>query len=168
ETWWEGLQKDIAQENRIIIGSKEENPTLLTAHDWRTTQSPPWYQQHIRAGKVDNAHWYLEVAQAGDYRIRLYRWPPELAQAMDETVAQGDKIDGGSPFKEGVSLEVVASKIMVQDQMFSSDEILADRYFEFTIPLKEEVISFQTFLTDKEGVERGAYYVEIELIDGEW
>ncbi|MEN0050146.1 MAG: arylsulfatase [Bacteroidota bacterium] len=168
ETWWEGLQKDIAQENRIIIGSKEENPTLLTAHDWRTTQSPPWHQQHIRAGKVDNAHWYLEVAQAGDYRIRLYRWPPELAQAMDETVAQGDKIDGGSPFKEGVSLEVVASKIMVQDQMFSSDEILADRYFEFTIPLKEEVISFQTFLTDKEGVERGAYYVEIELIDGEW
>jgi len=166
EKWWEGLQKDIEEENRIIVGAPQESPTLLTAHDWHSDQNPAWHQRHIRAGKIDNAHWSLDIAQAGNYRIRLYRWPLELEKTMDANVAQGDKVDGGSPFEEGVKLEVVKAKIKVQGQEFSSKDIVEGQYFEFTVPLAKEPIRFQTFMTDKKGVERGAYYVEMELIDG--
>ncbi|MEM8524411.1 MAG: arylsulfatase [Bacteroidota bacterium] len=165
EKWWSSMEEAFKQENTIIIGSAEENPTLLTAHDWHSERDPAWHQRHIRAGKIDNAHWTLDVAQAGNYRIRLYRWPPELQKAMTATVARGNEIEGGFPFKQGVRLEVIEARISVQGKVFSSNEILEDRYFEFTTNLEKGALRLQTFMTDEEGIERGAYYVEMELLN---
>ncbi|MEX2119071.1 MAG: arylsulfatase [Pirellulales bacterium] len=48
---------------RIHLGSRHENPTLLTRQDWRGP----------RAGWAPGSlgHWEVEVVEAGDYRVKL-------------------------------------------------------------------------------------------------
>ena len=164
ETWWQRVEADLVYENNIIIGTDHENPTLLTCHDWHSDSEtqPPWHQAHIRAGKENNGRWFLEVARAGNYQIRLFRWPPNLGKGFDDTVPVGDDVDGGTPFKEGVAVDVQKAKIEIQGQELSTDQ-LRGSFFEFSLPLLEGETSLQTWCYDANGrSQRGAYYVELE------
>lgn len=163
EEWWNDLQPDFQQKNRIIIGSEKANPVLLTSHDWHTEQSPPWHQRHIREGLEDNGNWWLEIAEAGNYQIRLYRWPPYLQKTFHEAVPAGEEVDGGQPYLAGVRLPLRNAKINIQGKELESAESVEDTYFEFSVHLEEGPANLQTWLTDEQQLERGAYYVVLNL-----
>ncbi|MEM6964153.1 MAG: arylsulfatase [Bacteroidota bacterium] len=163
DTWWASLQADLKLENRIIIGSEEENPTQLTCHDWHTDRDPPWHQQHIRTGKSRNGTWWLEVAEAGDYRIKLYRYPPDQNMTFTATVPKGEQVDGGQPYPIGVGMELKSATIEIQGQTLIATQATQNIFFEFNLKLKKGKANLKATFTDDAGAEFGAYYVEVDL-----
>lgn len=163
EAWWSRVEPDLAFENNIIVGTEYEHPTMLTCHDWHSDSEvqPPWHQSHVRAGKENNGHWLIEIDKPGRYVIRLYRWPPYLKKGIGEKVPEGDQIDGGRPFAEGVALQYEKAKIKIQDQELFS-ETKTESYFEFDADLKTGPTEFKTWCYQADGsATRGAYYVEL-------
>ncbi|MEM9260665.1 MAG: sulfatase-like hydrolase/transferase, partial [Bacteroidota bacterium] len=166
ESWWSRLEGDIALTNRIIVGHPAENPSLLTSHDWHTEKDPPWNQKQIRAGKVDNGYWALDLAEAGSYSFKLYRWPPEIMTSLGAAVPAGGPIPGGKPYAEGVSLPSVSIKLKIGDTVIESEGADKEIYRLTAVEdLPAGPIELQTWITDAEGVTRGAYYVEVERME---
>ena len=165
DAWWASLQEDLMIENRIIIGSAKENPSILSCHDWHLDQDPPWHQRHIREALVRNGTWWLEVAQTGTYRIRLFRYPPHEQLPFQTTVPQGDVVDGGTPFKEGLGLDLKAARIEIQDQVLETDKTIDKTFFEFKVELQKGDANFIATLTDHKKESRGAYYAEVSYLE---
>jgi len=164
EKWWADHQEDAAKINYIVIGNEADNPSLITCHDWHGENGVPWHQTHIRQGKDQNGYWWINVEKAGNYRIRLHRWPGYLAKAIHEEVAEGEQVAGGKPYVKGVALNLAKAKIKIQDQEMSSDELKEEKYYEFTLPLEKGNCQMQTWMMERNEETRGAYFIEVELL----
>ena len=104
----------------------------------------------MRAAKVNNGYWLLEVAQAGNYQIRLHRWPPHLKASFADQIPSGDSISGGNPFKPGVGLPIESAKIEIQERELTTTKS-TDTYYAFDVALEEGPTRFQTWCTDDQG-----------------
>ncbi len=165
DAWWQNMQPDIAVMNRIIIGHKDENPALLTSHDWHTEADPAWNQMQIRAGKVDNGWWALEVAEAGNYRLTLHRWPPALGLPFNATVPEGEAIPNGKPYATGEVIEPVKVMVKIGEEPARQVDFSASEPIMTQTELAAGPVEIQTWITDAKGVERGAFYVEVERLE---
>lgn len=163
EAWWKRIEPDFSHNNNIVIGTEYENPTYVTCHDWHsdTKSQSPWHQIHVRAAKENNGHWLLEVSRPGNYQVRLHRWPPHLKAGFNATIPEGDIVSGGNPFKPGVGLNIKTARIKIQDKEMTADKI-NETYYEFALHLEKGPTRLQTWCTDDQGIERGAYFVELE------
>ncbi|MEL6923193.1 MAG: arylsulfatase [Bacteroidota bacterium] len=164
ETWWADHQEDAARLNYIAIGAPQDNPTTLYAHDWHSEQMPPWHQRHVRTALEGNGYWWIRVAEAGNYRFRLYRWSPYMAKAATAALPEGEALPGAKPYPAGVALNLAKARIKVQDQEMESEELREERYFEFTMPLTAGTTQLQTWMAEAGEATRGAYYVEVEKL----
>ncbi|SOE19717.1 Arylsulfatase A [Spirosomataceae bacterium TFI 002] len=164
ENWWESIQEDIKKENYLHVGAKQENPVILTAHDWHSKEAPPWNQNHIREDFIGNGHWLIKVEESGKYKIKLFRWAPSLMKAMNENVKVGDPVEGGTPYNEGIGATFSAAKLKIGDLELSSSSLPNPAYFEFEMALESGPNQLQTWLTDINGKERGAFYVQLEKL----
>ncbi|TXF87923.1 arylsulfatase [Neolewinella aurantiaca] len=161
DAWWDSMTEDLKVMHRIVIGDEAEPETLLTAHDWHTTNPPPWNQNYIRAGLADNGWWALETARAGTYRIRLYRYPPESGLAFGSVAPPGDEIPNGTAYKPGLSIRPVEVSCFIDDQELQATAGSADAYVEFEAELVAGPTKLFTVVKDESGTERGAYYVTL-------
>lgn len=164
DKWWSRLEKDIAEDLRIVVGSEVENPSLITCHDWHSGKNPPWHQSHIRTAKIDNGYWLLNAQRAGNYKIALYRWPPALSLSMVEAVEKGDEVSGGNPYPPGIGLTIREATISINDREKSikvDDNAISAN---FNVSLPAGPFQLQTTLIDSKGIERGAYYVTMEYL----
>ena len=158
ESWWSDQEPDHLIDNRIIIGTTHENPSLLMSHDWHAEHTPPWHQDHVRSGQISNGPWSLHVAESSDYEIKLYRWHPSLAHKSDaELMAYDD-------WKIGKSLKLVSSRIRFNNKELESNDLQNGVHFLFKTKLEKGDLDFQTWVTDEEGIERGSYYVEFKKV----
>ena len=163
ESWWEGLQNDINQENYIVVGNEAENPSLLTSHDYHSDKLPPWHQNHIRDAYIDNGVWHIDVQKAGNYKIKLYRWPPATGKHLNDAAPLGQEVEGGKPYRVGVAVKLASAKVSIQNHDVTITESQPTHY-EVALQLEKGVANLSTTLVDVEGTERGAYYVEMELL----
>jgi hypothetical protein len=164
EAWWNSMEEDLKVVHRMVVGKELAATDVLTAHDWHSEVDPPWNQHHIRAAKVDNGWWALEAAEEGSYAFELFRYPPELQLPFGATVPPGDEIPGGKAYAAGVALKPVLARIKVGDQEFENKLGEEHVSISFTAVLEKGPIDLQTWVTDMEGVERGAYYVAVERV----
>lgn len=70
EQWFEDVghtRPDNYAPPRIIIGTRQENPVVLTRQDWRHVKGRPWAAD-------SNGYWELRAAFSGRYDVRL-RFP---------------------------------------------------------------------------------------------
>ena len=70
EAWFADVgstRRDNYAPPRIYIGTRHENPVVLTRQDWRHIKDRPW-------AKKSNGYWELYAAQPGEYNVRL-RFP---------------------------------------------------------------------------------------------
>ena len=167
ESWWRSMEDDLKINHRIIIGDEAEPETLLTAHDWHTTNPPPWNQGFIRAGRIDNGEWALEVAKAGNYRIRLYRYPPESGLPFSAAASLGEEIPNGKAYLQGVSIMPETVSCSIGNYEMEEKSNFSGPYIEFAAKLTTGPTELLTSVVDTSGVERGAYYVTLALIDHE-
>ena len=144
EGWWRTLEPTFDRYVRINLGGAQD-PTYLMSHDWHTEdQGTPWNQSHVRNGALGNGPWAVDVVAAGRYRVTLRRWPAVAARAMgcvEAAVEVGDvRVDAAvSPGDQSVS-------------------------FEVTLPSGPAML--RTRLKRADGKEHGAYFAEVQRIDG--
>lgn len=145
DIWWREMQDAFSQDIAIPVGSPYENPTLLSARDWRPTQGRvPWMQSWINLPEYDaNGFWHIDVVQPGKYEIDLRSHAIEANLAMD--------IDRAILNIGAAAYEREASRV--------------DASVRFNVNLSAGEKSLSTALINSAaGRERGAYYVSVRKI----
>lgn len=167
EEWWRELKPSFANDASIVLGHPAANPTTLTSHDWITTHLTPWNQGQIReamAGEENTGYWNVDVLTAGEYEIRLRRWPREADAAIDAELAAGDDVPGDRAYRARLGQAVAVRKAKIE---------IAGQVIEQTVPSGVHAVVFRlklnpgqtrltaSFETDA-GNAIGAYYAYVE------
>lgn len=139
--WFDSVKTGM-QPTRILIGSELENPTPLTSQEWvMPGGNPPWAHAHVVKRMIANGPWWLEVAEAGNYRFSLSRWPDYLEQPIESTAA-GIEIAGRS----------MERTIEAPGKTTSA---------EFEVELPAGPCELSTWLETPDGKRHGAYFVTV-------
>lgn len=175
ERWWDLVSQRFDEAIPILLGAEAAPETCLTAHDWRNeTCECPWNQGHIRQGMVANGHWEVQVAHSGTYQIELRRWPRESDGALDagmdgdniqwrrDAVADRDAIH----YAGGNALPVREATLQIGHHTWRQAILPGAKSVCFPVTLQAGPAHLQTWLTDAQGVVRGAYYVYVRRVRG--
>ena len=140
--WWLSLEPALAGTVRIGLGGPED-PVRLMSHDWHTEdRGTPWHQDHVRNGYVGNGPWAVEVERAGEYEIRLFRWPEHLARPMEAVHAS-------------IAIGEVERAVEIEPSATSAD---------FTVRLPAGPAELWTTLRRESGEEHGAYFASVRRL----
>jgi arylsulfatase A-like enzyme len=167
--WWSSVSSEFNLYPVIKVGSKYENPVIITCHDSHIEDSKiPWNQNFIRQGlkNPEGGSYVIEFASDGEYRIAISRWPFESGLAINEGTEDGydaevnfegvpdgkalNFISGGvkiGAWKEEKSIEPDAEKLLFTGN-FSKGKSIMTAWF-----------------TTAGKKDWGAYYISIEKID---
>ena len=130
---------------RIDLGNPDQNPTELCSQDWyMPTGNPPWNFGSIKKLPKVTGPWMVRLQQAGRYRITLRQFP---RVADKPVVASRAKIE-------------IAGLTMEQPVEAGSKGVV------FEIELPSGPTELMTYLYDKNGKAGGAYFTEVEALDG--
>lgn len=138
EQWWDKTSTRSATLVPIIVGSEQENPSFLTAHDWHA-KGIPWHQDVVKEAPELNGHWEINVSQAGSYRVTLMQRPPEANFPINATSAV----------------------LEVGSQTFKQSIAVGSKQIHFDVILRKGPTQLKSTLTNATGVGRGAYYVSV-------
>jgi arylsulfatase B len=166
ERWWDEIEPTFAEGTAISLGHPAEIRTRLTSHDWITTRMTPWNQAQVRAamtGEENTGFWNVNVVEAGDYEIRLRRWPEEAGAAIDAPLPPGDPVPGEIPFRAtpGVPIRAVEATVRVGEVSASAkiEEGAEEVAFDLTLPAGKARMAARFVASD--GTEYGAYYAYV-------
>lgn len=140
EEWWGKASGRAANLVPITVGSEQENPARLTAHDWHAPpKGIPWHQDVVKESPMHNGHWEITVAKPGRYRITLMERPKEARHPI-AAVSAVLEVDGKT-----------------HDQAIPSGV----NQIHFDVELESGRTQLKSTLTNESGAERGAYYVSV-------
>jgi len=162
--WWETVVPDVRYAE-IPLGDKAANPVLITVHDIHTKDPIPWNQEQIReANNFPKGFYSINVKKEGNYRFKLYRYPPESNLAIN---ASTPGIDGGkysNTLPPGKVINATKARITVGDTTINA---IVDPNKPFVI-LEGKISSgsnkLESYFTNEKGEEISAYYTLIEKI----
>ncbi len=166
DAWWQELLPTFSNDTAIYLGHPADNPARLTSHDWITTGSTPWNQAHIRratTGKKSTGFWNVKVVEAGEYKIRLRRWPEELNAAIDAEVPPGADVPGVKAFRtaKGQKIAPTTATLTIGDTTDSKPISAGDKEVVFTMKLKPGKTRMSALFSDDEGGKWGAYFAYV-------
>ncbi len=140
ERWWADISIRFDEYCEIVMGSEKDDPTTLCCHDWHGERALS-LQDYVRKGEIANGFWAVEVARPGTYAITL-RQQPAVAKFPIE--AESARLTIG---KLDVRQSVPAGATSVT----------------FEVRLEAGKTRLQTWLTQKSGKSKGAYFVEVKF-----
>ena len=166
DAWWAELEPTFAQATAIYLGHPAENPARLTSHDWVTTGSTPWNQAHVRRalkGQGNTGYWNVDVVAAGDYEIRLRRWPEEADLPIDSPLAAGADVPGAKPFRAtpGVRIQPTTASLRIGDVFARMEVKPGAKEVTFNLKLNAGKTRMTALFETAEGEEYGAYYTYV-------
>ncbi|MDA8743746.1 arylsulfatase [Rubripirellula amarantea] len=161
DRWWDGVKDDVMTPQRVIIGSKAENPTLLTACEWLDVFVDQ--QTQVRRAERKNGTWHLSVANAGVFSLELRRWPRESNLELQASIPETKVTDG--TYAEGRSLPVQRATLQVGGQTFELTPESDQQSFQIQTALPAGQIEIRTSFLDSSGAEIcGAYYLYVQRL----
>jgi arylsulfatase len=147
------LVKDIANEpQRIIIGSKYEESSMLSASDWIDVFLDQQIQ--VSQGLRKNSYWLLDVDTPGAYTFELRRYPKESDMSLTEK----------NEFSKSLPIHAAKIFITTETKELRRRSVVkkADKAVEYTFQLDKGPIALHTWFEDSDGVGlAGAYYVYV-------
>ena len=162
-SWWDGVKHLANEEQRIIVGSKYENPSKLSATEWLDVFVDQ--QGQIRRGVLKNGYWLIDVARAGEYEIELRRWPKEADGTVSGTLPDGSgtalPITQAMMFVSGHNHLRIAEKKAYQFEGLSKRVTPKDKGITFTMNLKKGPTALHTWFKGKNELMLSAYYVYV-------
>ena len=111
------MEPTFQQTPLIYLGREDESVVWLPSHDWTAEESTPWNQWLVRKAldkPSATGYWNVKVVEAGEYDIRLRRWPEEADAAIDAPLPPRTDVPGDSPFRASPGREVQAVKASVR------------------------------------------------------
>jgi hypothetical protein len=144
DKWWESLRPTFSEYVRIGLGANADNPARLMSHDWlvEDQKDSAWHQGHVQRGHLASGPWAVQVTRDGRYRFDLCRWPRHLGQAM----------------------ECKHARLRIGDAEVEKDIPLTATYARFELDLQTGPAMLQTWLTNAQEQEHGAYFVWVERL----
>ncbi|PHS10299.1 MAG: N-acetylgalactosamine-4-sulfatase [Blastopirellula sp.] len=166
DAWWEELLPSFSNATAIYLGHPQANPARLTSHDWITTGSTPWNQSHIRkavTGEKNTGFWNVKVVEAGEYEIRLRRWPEEADLAIDAALAPGAPVPGVKAYRvtEGMQINPVKASLKIGDVSAEADVKPGDKEVVFNLKLPAGKTRMSALFTTADDKFYGAYYAYV-------
>jgi arylsulfatase A-like enzyme len=159
DNWWEGVRDDANKIHRVVIGSPEENPTMLSACDWYNVFIDQ--QKQVRIGEAKSGYWHVDVDQSGVYEFEMRRWPVESGYGLNDSITATQVTDG--IFPPGVSFPIASAKIIIGDEEQSTTVTPKDKSARFTFHLDAGETSILTYFNDADGDRiLGAYYLYVK------
>jgi len=147
---WEEMEPGFEIPTFITVGTKHENPSVLTSHDWRgEVRSVPWHQRHIVEGVDSNGYWTAKFAESGKYRFSLRRWAPE--------------IDWWIHFLQE-DAKFNSAKLKIDDKIYEKKIYKEEEEVVFEIDVKAGLHDLQSYFCINKKEMRGAYYLVVEKL----
>ncbi|MEQ9409745.1 MAG: arylsulfatase [Fuerstiella sp.] len=167
EQWWQELLPTFRNDTAIYLGHPRDNPARLTSHDWITTGSTPWNQQHIRRGMngaANTGFWNVFVHEAGSYQIRLRRWPETADLPINAPLSPGADVPGVKAYRTapGTAIHPVTASVRIADVSAQKDVAAGDHEVVFDVRLPQGKSQLTALFTTGSGEIYGAYYVYVE------
>ena len=142
EPFWDSVSPRMTPVS-IDLGNPAQNPTELCSQDWyMPTGNPPWHYGAINSLVRVTGPWYVDVKQAGRYRLTLRQFP---AVANKSVIAERAKV-----------------KIAGQEMESKVESGTRGVVFEMDLPTGKTTL--ETWLYDKKDEAGGAYFTEVELM----
>jgi len=174
ESWWDRVAQRSEEINPIPVGF-DKNPVTLTCHDMHPDGEgqPAWNQNQVRLNQNPTGYWIIDVNEKGMYSFELRRYPKESGAGFLDIVPNGDDIDGGEPYPEGVPIDVRSATVefLSPDSKYElrqGMEVFMEENGQLSsiMELNAGVHKFRTVLRDVNGDElnHGVYYVYIQKI----
>jgi arylsulfatase B len=169
DAWWAELEPTFANATAIYLGHAADNPARLTSHDWITTGSTPWNQQHIRkamTGKANTGFWNVKVTQPGEYEIRLRRWPEEADTAIDAALPPGPPVPGVAAFRTapGKAIKPLKATVKIGSVSATSTVPAGAKEVKFKLQLDAGKTQMSALFETADGETYGAYYAYVTKI----
>lgn len=167
DAWWDSLKPSFKRFARIRIGSKFENPTRLTSHDWLTNANMvPWNHAAIRSGPMSTGWWALNVEEAGKYRITLRRWPASTQTAIVAGMKPGKPVPGLRAFREtpGKAIPIVKAQLEIGEFSGEQEVRPKDSGVRFEMELEAGEVELRTFFLLENGEKLSAYFADVEKL----
>lgn len=166
DAWWEELLPTFEQSTAIALGHPADNPARLTSHDWITTGSTPWNQSHVRKGmngKSTQGFWNVNVMAAGQYEIRLRRWPKSADLPLNAAVPPGDPVPGAKAYRmtDGVGLDIRSASLEIGAVKQKQNVSGASTEVVFNVTLPAGKTRMTAAFTTADGDSYGAYYAYV-------
>ena len=133
ESWWDSVEPGLKDFCPISIGSKAQNPVLLTSADWEEVyaDNPGHVSQAV--GGPRGAPWNVAIESAGEYEIALSRWPPHMGIALSAGRAAQKMTAGTLP--EGKAMPIAGAKLAVNGQELRQMAQVGDKQVVFRVKL---------------------------------
>ncbi len=161
DKWWERVRGVANVPQRVTIGHKAENPTMLTACEWLDVFIDQ--QKQIRRADLKNGWWELDVHQAGEYEFELRRWPRESDLAITEAAPETTITDGILP--AGVALDITRARLQIDGSNRTAKIEPGQKAATFRVDLKEGPTRLYTWFDDERNQAiAGAYYVYVKKL----
>jgi len=167
DAWWAELEPTFANATAIYLGHPQDNPARLTSHDWITTGSTPWNQSHIRGamtGDKNTGFWNVKIVEAGEYELRLRRWPEESDLVIDASLAAGAAVPGARAFREtpGKAIKPVKASVQIGEIKAVSEVPSGAKEITFTLQLPAGKSRLSALFETENGEKYGAYFVYVK------
>lgn len=174
EKWWDLVKPKFNEEIPIAIGLDSEY-IRLSSHDWRGDgDHTVWNQSQIRAGKITNSFWEIDVKESGFYEIELCRWPVEGNGRSIQEGIEGDDIEWNKNdvdetahdyYTGGKALDIIEASLSVGGQTLSCPVDRNSESVIFNVDLKKGADHLQTFFKVSDDQVLGAYYTYIRKLE---
>ncbi|HIK94751.1 MAG TPA: N-acetylgalactosamine-4-sulfatase [Planctomycetes bacterium] len=169
DAWWEELLPSFSNDTAIYLGHPAGNPARLTSHDWITTRSTPWNQSHIRKamnGDGNTGFWNVLVHAAGDYEVRLRRWPETADLKINAPLAPGAEVPGARAYRTqpGKSINPTKASLRIGDVSANADVAPGATEVVFNVTLKKGKTRMTGLFTTASGEKFGVYYAYVKKL----
>lgn len=148
ESWWQDVSRSHTISNPLHIGAEEQNPVQLNGHDWMPPSEglTPWIQSRVVERVISNGTWNVRAVRSGRYAITL-RERPEIAAHPLQAATAALRVGDGEKHIRRVAQGSTG--------------------VTFEVEIEAGDVSIQSWLDDADGTSRGAYFVDVEFLDGE-
>ncbi len=168
EYWWSSIMAEGPNERYgyIKVGSPNENPSRISAHDMFTGKfGHVWHQYGAASASQATGRWKIEFVEDGEYSISLRRFPRESGLEINATFPEQEpQIELERVFPASVKSDFETAYLYVANiaQSVKIEAGQSEVNFIATIPAGKYDMEAQ--LIDKDGRVHPAYYVYIEKL----
>jgi hypothetical protein len=164
DAWWAKLEPLQSQPVPVVLGATRQNPSMLTSVDWWEVDCDNIDFVSRGEGGPRGGPWHVDVANAGNYRFELRRWPLHTDKALG---SEGPRVTiNGRALTQPVKRMPARSVVFAADGAEQSLAVTPeDLGATFQVRLTKGRHVLQGWLRDAEGKDLcGAYYARVTKV----
>ena len=164
DNWWASVEPEIKYAE-IPLGNEIANPVTITVHDMHTTDGIPWNQVQIREGTLFPTGFYsVKVQDDGEYRFKLYRYPPESGLALKATTEEIPGTAFRDALPKGQKIHIKKGKVEIGGNTILADTDTDQPYVELKTILEPGSHTLKSNFITVGNIEIPAYYIQIKKL----